>query len=118
MHVARIYDDPPGQRVLVDRLWPRGISKERAALHAWGKQLAPSDSLRRAFHDGMPWDAFEAAYREELAGADLSVLVGADVLVTASKGTPCHADILLKVYQERHPGGAKQPKQAAAPGPR
>lgn len=69
--IKRVYDDPaPGDgfRVLVDRLWPRGLTKERAALDLWAKEVAPSDELRRAFHhDGMTWDAFAQAYRAELA---------------------------------------------------
>lgn len=103
MRVARIYDDPEGERVLVDRLWPRGISTERARLLRWAKDVAPSDGLRRAFHDGMPWAEFEAAYRDELQDADLSLLEGADVLVTAAKGDPCHAHILAAVV-EQHQG--------------
>jgi len=72
LRTKRVYDDPApadGFRVLVDRLWPRGLSKERAALDLWAKDVAPSTELRRAFHrDGLPWDAFADAYRAELAG--------------------------------------------------
>jgi uncharacterized protein YeaO (DUF488 family) len=71
IRIERAYDDASpddGLRVLVDRLWPRGLSKERAALGLWAKDVAPSTELRRAFHhDGMSWDAFAAAYRAELA---------------------------------------------------
>ena len=57
-----------GTRVLVDRLWPRGITREKAAIDHWLKALAPSDALRRAFH-GNPdeWEAFRQAYAAELA---------------------------------------------------
>ena len=56
-----------GARVLVDRLWPRGISKERAALDEWAKDATPTTELRRAFHNGeMPWPQFVDAYRAEL----------------------------------------------------
>lgn len=69
--IKRVYDEPAtgdGFRVLVDRLWPRGLTKERAALDLWAKDVAPSTELRRAFHhDGMTWDDFAAAYRAELA---------------------------------------------------
>jgi len=72
LRIKRVYDDAvpdDGFRVLVDRLWPRGLSKERAALDLWAKDVAPSTELRRAFHrDGMSWADFEAAYRAELAG--------------------------------------------------
>lgn len=69
--VKRAYDEAApddGFRVLVDRLWPRGLSKERAALDLWDKEVAPSAELRRDYHhDGMAWDAFVSAYRAEMA---------------------------------------------------
>ena len=56
-----------GRRVLVDRLWPRGVSRERAALDEWAKDATPSTALRRAFHSGdLDWDRFVPAYRAEL----------------------------------------------------
>ena len=56
-----------GTRVLVDRLWPRGISKDRADLDEWAKDATPTTELRRAFHNGeMPWPQFVDAYRAEL----------------------------------------------------
>jgi uncharacterized protein YeaO (DUF488 family) len=56
-----------GYRVLVDRLWPRGISKEALALEVWAKDLAPSAELRRWFgHDPIRWKRFVQRYREEL----------------------------------------------------
>lgn len=69
--LKRVYDeagDDDGWRVLVDRLWPRGLSKERAAVDEWAKDVAPSTELRRAFHhDGMAWEDFSQAYLRELA---------------------------------------------------
>jgi len=57
-----------GQRVLVDRLWPRGISKDQAALAAWDKEIAPSTALRERFHSGaIDYAELERAYRAELA---------------------------------------------------
>ena len=58
-------------RVLVDRLWPRGISKERAALDLWAKDVSPSPDLRKAWHAAPEeqWDAFADAYRAELDGS-------------------------------------------------
>lgn len=73
MHLRckRIYDAPApadGFRVLVDRLWPRGITKERAALDLWAKEVAPSTKLRTAFHRGdLGWDAFAEAYDAEIS---------------------------------------------------
>ncbi len=56
-----------GLRVLVDRLWPRGISKEAAALDAWSRELAPSSGLRRWFnHDPALWELFRHRYAAEL----------------------------------------------------
>ncbi|MBB4661807.1 DUF488 domain-containing protein [Conexibacter arvalis] len=70
VHLARVYDPPApgdGYRVLVDRLWPRGISRERARLDEWARELAPSDGLRRWFgHDPARFDAFRDRYRAEL----------------------------------------------------
>lgn len=68
--IRRIYDDAQpddGARVLVDRLWPRGISKDRAALTVWLKDVAPSTALRHWFgHDPARWDEFQKRYRAEL----------------------------------------------------
>src|ERR687888_339446 len=68
--VKRIYEKPSradGTRVLVDRLWPRGISKQAAALDAWLKELAPSDELRRWAHEHREaWPLFRKRYLKEL----------------------------------------------------
>jgi uncharacterized protein YeaO (DUF488 family) len=68
--IKRIYDAPEsadGYRVLVDRLWPRGVSKQRAALDAWLVNLAPSTALRASFHhDPIRWPEFARRYRAEL----------------------------------------------------
>lgn len=70
--VKRVYDDPSpddGARVLVDRLWPRGVSKEHAHVDRWCKDVAPSSDLRTWFHhDPELFDEFERRYRAELAG--------------------------------------------------
>jgi uncharacterized protein YeaO (DUF488 family) len=56
-----------GQRILVDRLWPRGLSKKRVAIDAWMKELAPSAALRRWFaHDQRKWVEFQKRYKVEL----------------------------------------------------
>lgn len=68
--VKRIYEEPAsadGYRVLVDRLWPRGVSKEEAQLDEWCKDVAPSDGLRKWFdHDPNRWVEFQERYRVEL----------------------------------------------------
>jgi uncharacterized protein YeaO (DUF488 family) len=70
VRIKRIYEDPTpadGRRVLVDRLWPRGVSKDRAAIYEWLKTLAPSAKLRKWFgHDPNRWKEFRRLYREEL----------------------------------------------------
>ncbi|MFP3899563.1 MAG: DUF488 domain-containing protein [Acidimicrobiia bacterium] len=69
--VRRVQEPPEpddGARVLVDRLWPRGLSRDRAALDEWCKQVAPSSELRRWYgHDPERWGEFGRRYREELA---------------------------------------------------
>ncbi len=70
--IKRAYDPPAaadGVRILVDRLWPRGLRKETANLAFWFKDLAPSSELRRWFdHKPERFDAFKLKYRAELAG--------------------------------------------------
>lgn len=79
--VKRIYDpadDDDGFRVLVDRVWPRGVSKERAAVDLWARELAPSTDLRKWFgHEPARWPGFRERYRRELQEreADLRALV-------------------------------------------
>ena len=72
IHVKRVYEAPKkedGYRVLVDRLWPRGMKKEAAKVDLWMKDVAPSDALRNSFHhDAMKWSIFEKKYQAELKG--------------------------------------------------
>jgi uncharacterized protein YeaO (DUF488 family) len=73
IHIKRVYepfDKADGYRVLVDRLWPRGIKKENAHVDVWMKDVAPSVELRRWFnHDPEKWKAFSVKYRQELKGS-------------------------------------------------
>ncbi len=70
IRLKRAYEAPSpadGRRVLVERLWPRGLSKEKAAVNVWLKDVAPSTGLRRWFgHDPAKWEEFRQRYREEL----------------------------------------------------
>lgn len=70
MRIKRVYEPPSGEdglRVLVDRLWPRGVSKKAAAIDLWMKEAAPSDALRRWFaHDPNRWSEFRRRYEQEL----------------------------------------------------
>ncbi len=73
--LKRVYEEPDssdGLRVLVDRLWPRGVAKARAAVDEWAKGLAPSTDLRKWFHGDVAgrWDEFRSAYRRELEEGD------------------------------------------------
>jgi len=75
--IQRIYDDPTdgdGWRVLIDRLWPRGVSKERAALDVWAKELSPSTELRHWFnHTPEKFEEFTRRYRAELESSEESL---------------------------------------------
>lgn len=68
--IKRAYDEKAwgdGHRVLVDRLWPRGVSKKEAALDEWPKNITPSDELRKSVHNGeIDWNDFEKTYESEL----------------------------------------------------
>ena len=70
IRVRRVYDEPEpadGARVLVDKLWPRGVSKQAAQLEEWAKDVAPSDELRRWYgHDPAKFDEFRRRYLAEL----------------------------------------------------
>jgi uncharacterized protein YeaO (DUF488 family) len=96
VRVKRVYDAPAagdGRRVLVDRVWPRGVSKERAALDLWCKDVAPSTELRKWYgHDPEKFDRFRERYLKELeqpdavaAMADLRATDGVLTLLTASQ---------------------------------
>ena len=74
VNIKRIYDDAKrtdGYRILVDRLWPRGIKKADADIDLWLKEIAPSAELRKWFHSGEgEWAAFKKKYKAELKGSD------------------------------------------------
>lgn len=109
VQIKRIYeacDATDGYRVLVDRLWPRGVSKQAARVDCWAKNLAPSTSLRRWFgHQPGKFQEFRRLYLEELAGAasiedDLRQL-GAHprtTLLYAASDTTCNHAVILRDY--------------------
>lgn len=72
LHLKRAYEPPDwrdGRRILVDRLWPRGLSKTAAGIDEWLKELAPSTELRKWFgHDPGKWNEFRRRYRNEIEG--------------------------------------------------
>ena len=74
LQTKRIYDAPSendGKRILVDRLWPRGIKKEDAKIDLWPKEITPSNELRKWYHEDIEnrWDEFQQKYRVELENA-------------------------------------------------
>jgi uncharacterized protein YeaO (DUF488 family) len=79
LRIKRIYepsDDADGCRVLVDRLWPRGVRRDEAAIDHWMKNIGPSHELRKWFgHRPERWDEFAESYREELTGVEAQELL-------------------------------------------
>ncbi|MBO9542536.1 DUF488 domain-containing protein [bacterium] len=111
--LKRAYEAPApedGDRFLVDRLWPRGVTKEHLKLSAWLKDLGPSTELRRWFgHKPERWREFEARYRDELSSKAeaLSPLLAAArhghiTLVYGAKDTEHNQAVVLKRVIEEH----------------
>jgi uncharacterized protein YeaO (DUF488 family) len=111
IRLRRIYDPPgpeEGKRVLIDRLWPRGLSKAKAGVDLWAKDIAPSTELRRWYgHEADKWPEFKRRYYAELdANADgvaelLSLVEGVDVtLLFASREEQLNNAAALKEYLE------------------
>ena len=113
IRLKRIYAAPAredGVRILVDRLWPRGVRKAAAALDEWAKEVAPSDALRKWYaHDPTRWNEFRRRYREELDahGGAIERLRerardGAITLLYAARDEAhCHALVLRDVLLGR-----------------
>ena len=111
--IKRVYEEPShadGRRILVDRLWPRGLSKERARVDIWLKDIAPSTTLRKWFsHDPERWIEFQARYRQELKSkadmlADLKKKAAESpvtLLYGAKDELHNEAVVLLKVLQSK-----------------
>lgn len=111
LRMRRVYDPPSpddGLRVLVDRLWPRGLAKERAEIGQWPKDLTPSDELRRWYHEAPTerHDEFVARYeteldapaaRQALTALEQALRDGPVTLLTAVKElTGSHVDVLAR----------------------
>ena len=77
LKIKRVYESPEkadGTRILIDRLWPRGLSREKAAVNLWLKEIAPSTELRKWFdHDPKKWEEFHTRYRDELKANEEAV---------------------------------------------
>lgn len=111
INIKRIYEaaeQSDGVRILVDRLWPRGISKERAKLTFWAKELAPSDELRKWYkHDKQNWNIFRKRYFKELdensdAMQELIAYIeqGKVTFIFSSKESKFNNAVALKEYME------------------
>jgi uncharacterized protein YeaO (DUF488 family) len=107
-----------GARILIDRLWPRGHSKEKLQLTAWVKDVAPSTELRKWFgHDPDKWEEFRKRYRTELdansgAVAELQDLLKehptATLLFMAHDAEHCNATVLAEYLREHAPHAGKR----------
>jgi uncharacterized protein YeaO (DUF488 family) len=113
LKIKRVYDavdNSDGFRILVDRLWPRGLSKKKAKIELWLKDVAPSSELRKWFaHDSKKWTEFKRRYFKELAD-DKSELIGllrkktkegTVTLLYAAKNEEYNNAVALKEYLER-----------------
>lgn len=91
IRVRRIYEPPAagdGYRVLVDRLWPRGLSKERARVDLWLREIAPSDALRKWYqHDPEKWSEFRRRYNAELDALPAAGELLEPLVARAARGT-------------------------------
>ena len=128
--LKRVYEEPSpqdGARVLVDRLWPRGLTKEDAALDAWLRDLAPSDELRKWFHaHPQQWSKFRERYLKELSNQaahdalqklyELKEKRRRVTLLYASKNEEHNNAVVLKqlVEGDRKPPTGTGPIRAAA----
>ena len=113
IRLKRAYEEPApedGQRILVERLWPRGLSKERAAVDVWLKDVAPSPELRRWFgHEPARWEEFRKRYWAELeanpdAVAELrgKVRKGPVTFIYAARDEQHNGALALRDYLKHH----------------
>jgi uncharacterized protein YeaO (DUF488 family) len=120
--VKRAYEEAKpedGYRVLVDRLWPRGVSKERAQLDDWLKEVAPSDALRKSLHAGeVGWDEFRERYlaeleshREALRPLARRAASQRVTLVFSSRSTERNNATVVKDYLETLEGASTPPRE-------
>ena len=111
LRIKRVYDPPSaddGVRVLVDRLWPRGLSKQAARVDQWARDVAPSDALRKWFaHDPARWPEFQRRYATDLgANPDAWAAIlqqsrqGTVTLLYSARDTEHNNAVALKAYLE------------------
>jgi uncharacterized protein YeaO (DUF488 family) len=117
VRIRRVYDAPSaedGRRVLVDRVWPRGVRKDALALDEWAKDIAPSTELRKWYdHDPSRYDEFVARYRDELSTEDAAAALaalrsaaGPLTLLTATKDLELsHANVVRDLLADQPGAG-------------
>ena len=105
IYLKRVYEPKEkndGLRILVDRLWPRGVKKENVDL--WLKDIAPSDELRKAYHETGDFEAFKKSYIKELEAKDLTNIVelakNGDITLLYASKNPENNALVLKEYLE------------------
>lgn len=117
IRLKRVYEAPStedGTRILVERLWPRGMTWDRAALALWLKELAPSDGLRRWYgHDPAKWEEFRRRYLDELRAnaehlvpLEKELELGPVTFVYAARDEARNSAVVLKEYMESGEAGA------------
>ena len=113
INIKRVYENPAsadGTRILVDRLWPRGLTKEKAGIDVWLKEIAPSTALRKWFgHDPAKWVEFQKRYREEFEKNPEQVVLlreqarkGATALVYGAKDEAYDEALVLQELFRHH----------------
>ncbi len=120
IRLKRVYEAPApedGWRVLVERLWPRGFTKDRARVDRWLKEVAPSPELRTWFgHDPGNWEEFRRRYLAELEGDEQQAAIeairqrearGTVTFLYSAHDTEHNSAVVLKEYLQDHP--AEQP---------
>lgn len=112
VRIKRVYEDPSsedGKRILIDRLWPRGLTKEKARVDLWLKDIAPSAGLREWFgHDPAKWPEFQKRYQKELEANEETVAqlrnelkAGVVTLVYGARDEAHNDAAVLKSYLEQ-----------------
>jgi uncharacterized protein YeaO (DUF488 family) len=112
--LKRVYDpaeSDDGERILVERLWPRGIAKEKAHIDKWFKEVAPSTDLRKWFnHNVEKWPEFQQRYEEELQAPEKQSMIkeivglaetGSVTLIYAARDTTHNGALVLKLFLEK-----------------
>ena len=115
--IKRVYEQPDkkdGERILVDRLWPRGLTKEKAGVALWLKEIAPSTELRKWFaHDPNKWKSFRGRYETEIRHNDDLIKVlkqkarqGTITLIYGARDEKHNEALVLKQFLEKSERGA------------